>query len=316
MPQIEIHSIEKDLKQNKIWPVYWCYGSESWKSRRLLDQLRQHIQRIKKIDVQVIEEDKSFKCDTLEKQVLSVCENFLLGEMLPFLVIKDAHLIESLDFLKRICGLPLACENLQHLCVFLTKDWDARKKISKLLLERAAVVPCQDVEEGQRESWIRFLAQEKKIKLLPEVLGHFSCLEPWSLGMIERELEKIEIGFPQEGVFTIQLKAQIFVESFMMRDLKQALIHSRVFSETSDESFLVLGLLGWNIRYLLFLVTGKGVSLSSYVLDKLKRWKNQWSVLELQSLQRALVEFDYQIKQLPLTPLGLWTDLVIRFCKA
>jgi hypothetical protein len=82
----------------------------------------------------------------------------------------------------------------------------------------------------------------------------------------------------------------------------------------------LLGLFAWNVRHLgLLLADEKAgtrvVKLSPYIADKLKAWTRHWSLEEVLALQSKLQELDFNLKQTPLLPMGVWSDLVVSFCR-
>jgi DNA polymerase III delta subunit len=241
------------------------------------------------------------------------------------IVIRDAHALKNPEVLASLLAPPKRLDELVSVCIFISKDLDARKKFSKILIEKAAVVPCEEVPENQRESWIQFLARRRKMELSPELVLKLSFLDPWSLDLVDQELEKISIS---EGLISDLAHEKLlpkngtdlFLESFFRKELKSALPWAGYFSERPDEALPLLGLLGWNVKQLVLLVSEResGVSaqvkLNPYLAERLKKWSQLWSLNEVLELQRELVVADFSVKQTSLPPLGIWTGLISRFC--
>ena len=198
-------------------------------------------------------------------------------------------------------------------CVFLSKDIDARKKISKLLIESSAVVPCEEVGEVEREAWIGYLARRRGVALVPQLVAQMTTLEPWSLDIVDQELEKYSLTSDSESMLAgnTLAGADQFMDAFFMRDFKTALSACEGFADRPEESLPLLGLLTWNVRQL----ATQNRKLNPYLLEKLSRWSRQWPLADLVNLQEELSEIDFSMKQTPRLPLGLWDLLVMRFCR-
>jgi hypothetical protein len=87
-----------------------------------------------------------------------------------------------------------------------------------------------------------------------------------------------------------------------------------------DESLPLLGLLAWNTRYLALALADsgralKGQKMNPYLAERLQRWTKLWKISEVLELQSELAALDLSLKQTPLLPLGVWSELVARFCK-
>jgi len=236
-----------------------------------------------------------------------------LGGGVRFIVVRDAHMIKNAEALQELFGPPADVQELMSVCVFMAKDLDARKKISKLLIESAAVIPCEDVAENEREAWIGYLSKRKGLPLSPEAMAEMSTLDPWSLDIVEQELEKLSLNSDGDSLLMGSGLASVdqFMEAFFMRDKKNALASSESFADRPEEGLPLLGLLTWNVRQL----ATQNRKLNPYLLEKLSRWSRGWKIAELADLQRELQEIDFSMKQTPRLPRGLWDSLVIKFSR-
>lgn len=187
------------------------------------------------------------------------------------------------------------------------------------------MVSCEEVLESQRETWILFLAKRRNLTLPAAVVVNLSCLEPWSLDRVDQELEKISIDSSlleeeQGGGLSTSAIPGAFLESFFKRHLKTALPLVSRLADQPSISLPLLGLLTWNLRQLslYFLERKKGIrqmKLHPVAAEQMKAWSSNWEWSEILRLQAELSQLDYALKQSPLLPLGLWSDLVLRFCK-
>jgi DNA polymerase-3 subunit delta len=219
---------------------------------------------------------------------------------------------------------------LSSVCVFISKDLDARKKFSKALVERAAVVACEEVAEAEREAWVAYLAKRKGVEVTAEIQMQLASLDPWSLDIVEQELEKFSLALASgDGALGADALLQSggasadserFLQAFFNRRLKDALVAVEGFAESPDESLPLLGLLGWNVKQLAALVADREgrtrfAKVPQFVAPKLQAWAAHWSLGEITELQSELAELDFSLKQTPLLPLGVWDGLVTRFCR-
>lgn len=323
MPKFEPKAIQKELDSGQIWPFYWIYGPEKLKSREIVKRIRQAV--LGSQGSQSLwswgEENK----EGSEVDAASLVDSALspsLGGGIRLIIVRDAHAIKNPEDLAELFGNPDRKENLSSVCVCLSKDLDARKKFSKLLLEKAAVVPCDEVPEAQRQSWIQFLAKRRNIELSSSLVMRLYSLDPWSLDIVDQELEKYTLaGLSSEVILGggVAGGTDHFIESFFSRDLRLALPSLQHFSNSPDESLPLLGLLNWNTRQLAGVVADREQKtryskLNPYLADKFVAWSKKWKLEELIELQHELFELDFQLKQTPLAPLGLWSLLVTRFC--
>jgi DNA polymerase III delta subunit len=333
MPKIEPKAIHRELEQGLIWPVYWLYGSEKLKSRELLVRIRQASLGVEGAEKGLRPEDARISLGGLNEEVfdgdqtdcvsiVDSAQSLTLGGGIRFITVRDAHLLKNQEELASLLGGPAKRSELASVCVFLSKDLDGRKKFTKVLLDKAAVVPCEEVPEAQRESWVLYLAKRRGLTLSESIRLTLCSLDPWSLELIEQELEKFAIAQTDEvllGGGSKNSSADFFIESFFNRDLKAALPCVSYFADEPHMALPLLGLLGWNIRQLASFLLDKengtrNTKLSPFIAERLRYWSPQWSLQEALQLQEELADLDFNLKQKPLLPLGLWTQLVNRFC--
>lgn len=331
MPKLEPKDVQKELDQGRIWPVYWLYGSEPMKSRELLRRIRTAVRG------RDASAHRGFGEEWLEggeidaEQVVDAAQNLSLGGGVPFVVVRDAHLIKESERLAPLLGPATRPEDLSSVCVFLAKDLDGRKKFSKLLSEKAAVVACEEVVDGDREAWIGFLAKRRTIELGPEAVLQLRSLDPWTLDIVDQELEKLSLardtGASVEDSLQLLLgsssepgASEAFLDGFLRRNLQHCLGRVIGFADQPDQSLPMLGLLSWNVRQLATLAAdrefgGRSAKLNPYLAERLGQYARQWQLSEIQSLQSELAELDFGFKQTGRLPLGLWSHLAMQFCR-
>jgi DNA polymerase III delta subunit len=269
--------------------------------------------------------------------IVDAAQSPALGGGLRLIVVRDAHVIKESDRLAPLLQPRARVTELESVVVFLSKDLDGRKKLSKLLAEKAAVVPCEEIPEGEREAWIQYLCKRRGVELAGEQVASLATLDPWSLDIIDQELEKFSLTqwSPAQGdganagsadvlqaaglTFGALGGAEAFLECFFARDLKNALARVEAFADQPDESLPLLGLLAWNVRQLAAIVADRErgtrhAKINPYLAERFTRWGKRWGLVEIERLQNRLMELDFGFKQTPLLPLGLWSGLVQEFC--
>lgn len=324
MPKLEPKDIQKELEKGVIWPVYWLYGQERMKVSELLKRIRKTV-----LGDAVDAGAFSFGEEVLDgtevpaSAVVDSAQSLSLGGGIRFVVVREAHALKESEQLSVLLGPSLPKNQIQSVCVFLSKDLDGRKKFSKLLIEKAAVVPCEEVPEEDREAWIGYLAKRRGLELPAELVVQLRSLDPWTLDIVDQELAKFSISQDPAvvlGSLGEQTGSDEFLEAFLGRRLTESLKAVESFAESPEISLPLLGLLSWNVRYLALVIADreKGtrtVKLSPFLAERFSRWGRKWSQAEVVKLQNRLAELDFGIKQTARLPLGLWSSLVMEFCR-
>lgn len=334
MPKLEPKQVQKELEQGWLWPVYWLHGSERMKSRELLRRIKRAAlgesgEAGKGLAGLGFGEENFDGSETPGPAIVDAALSPGLGGGTRFIVVRDAHAIKEADALAELCQARGKTGAVPFVCVFLSKDIDARKKISKILTEKAAVVPCEEVPETEREAWIQYLAKRRGMTLPPALAAQLVSLDPWNLDIVDMELEKLSLLGEGSGAAAdasevvlagagVSGGADAFLEAFFSRKLKDALQIAEGFADHPDEALPILGLFSWNVRQLALAVSDrergtKHAKLNPYVADKIHRWSKSWRLGAIVELQAELAALDHGFKQTPLLPLGLWSSLVLKF---
>jgi DNA polymerase III subunit delta len=336
MPKLEPKVVQKEIEQGQLWPVYWLYGAERMKSRELLKRIRRAaLGETETAGVPGLpalpglNEETFDGGETSAATVLDAAQSPALGGGLRFIVVREANALKEAEILAPLFGPRAKVEagtssaSMTSICVFISKDLDGRKKFSKMLLEHAAVVPCEDVPETEHDAWVQYLAKRRGMVLEPALSAILAQLDPWSLDIIDQELEKLSLsGNPDvvlgPGESLGGRGGDDFLNAFFSRDLLKSLRCVESFAERPDESLPLLGLLAWNVRHLALVLADRErgvrtVKLNPYVAEKLQAWSQSWKLDEVLELQTWLEETDFSLKQTPLLPLGVWSGLVQHF---
>jgi len=326
MPVLELKGLQKELKSGKLWPVYWIHGIEQMKRREALKRIRTAF--LPELEGQALGvhlcEEVFDGAQTTAGEVLDAGRSLgLLGGGRRIVIVKDAQNLKKPEELEELLEEPGSFDEVPNVVVFISKDLDKRKKFSKLLLKKAACVPCDPIAEQDHEAWIRFLAKSLEIELTDEILSALLAMDPWSLDRTEQELKKIAIA-RDAGVDETELlpaggthrSSGQFLEALFARKNHEALQALSDFCNRPEEAIPLLGLLTWNLRQLLLLKKDemdqtRSIKMNPYLLRRMENWSQKWTLSELLALQRSLAQVDYETKQTGIPALSTWTHLVI-----
>ena len=177
------------------------------------------------------------------------------------MVVRDAHALKNPEVLSEFMGPSQSKSEVRAVCVCFSKDLDARKKFSKILVEKSAVVPCEEVIEGQKNPWIQFLAKRRGLELNPSVVLRLCSLDPWSLDIVDQELEKLALaGSGSDVILNDSHQApgpDVFLLNFFQRDVDSTLPLVSRFAENPEDALPLLGLFAWNVRQLSVLIADR-----------------------------------------------------------
>jgi DNA polymerase III delta subunit len=320
MPKLDPKIVQKDLETGRVAPLYWIYGGEAMKSREL-------VKRIKKTVLGEADDRPGFNEFVLDAsevdahEVFDAAQSLSLGGGVRFVLVKNAHLLKDPEVFTSLMGPLGALSEVSSVVVFLSKDLDQRKKFSKILVEKAIVIACEEVADPDREPWIQYLAKRKGIQLSAQALAHLRGQDPWSLDLMDRELEKIELMQNEDalgGSTVLEGGTDEFLEAFFLRQKAQALPLIQNFADHPDQALPLLGLISWNTRMLSVMLKDQEsgtleLKLGSFLVERFSRYARVWKLSEVAALQSQLYEIDFGMKQTQRIPLGLWSDLVFRF---
>ncbi len=323
MPRIEPRQAKQEIESGSAWPLYWFYGPEKMKGRELLRLLKRTLHTASRTNP-LWSEQVFDAAETSSAQVLDAAQTQGLGGGIQYLVVRDAESLKEPELLEPLLGPKRKISELTSVVVLMGKDLDQRRKFSKKLLDAAAVVPCDAIADSDRGDWIQFLAKRREMQLLPQIGAHLQTLEPFSLDLVDQELEKLQIASLASGEWKTeevlqgtlgnQHETEVFLQAFFTRDQKTALRSVETLAARPEDAIPLLGLLGWNVRQLALVVRGDAPPLPGMLRDRFQTWRKHWVLSECLSLQEALVQLDFGLKQTPLLPLGLWGTLIQRFC--
>ena len=142
MPKLTPKEIQKELSKNRIWPVYWLYGTEQMKVRELSKRIYRAVFQSSSSStpnenpMPLAKAFDASQSDVTPSRIVDHSQNLNLDGTPPFLMIKDAQSLKSIDSLSTLLegysSLPLPKKQTTSICIFHSaKEADGRKKFFK-----------------------------------------------------------------------------------------------------------------------------------------------------------------------------------------
>lgn len=190
-------SIIKDIKNNKLSPIYFLYGDEPF-----------YIDLISKtIENEVLSEDeKGFNQSVLYgndveiANVVALAKQFPMGAERQVIILKEAqHLSRTIDQLESYAAQPQPTTVL--VINYKGKSLDKRKKLYKNLKNNAVFFESKKLYDNQIPDWIENTAKELGLTLENKVRFMMADYLGADLGRIYNELQKLKIVV-QDGKIT------------------------------------------------------------------------------------------------------------------
>ncbi len=323
---MDLKTVQGELEKGRVRSVYFLAGPERMKSRELAKKIqRAALQGAEPNDFNLEKIDAS---ETGLEAILDAAQGGSLLGGLKVIHARNLEEIRNLDPLAaylEALGPSAAVDpsGLSVVLIFVSKSLDGRKKAAKTITECAALVPCEEVKENDREPWIEFLAKRRGAVLRDSERIALRGLEPWNLDIVDQELSKLELVGDDDSLRSEALLSGVdayvqddFIDSLFTCDRSRALKLVHHFCGDIESQLLFMGLLAWNLRQLKLFVLEQETRTRSpekrypFLTAKLDRWRRYWNRSTLHSLEHALLGIDLSLKSTRLAPQGLWTELI------
>lgn len=302
VPKIDSQLILKELKAGSLRQGYWIYGPERKTARDCIDLiLKTHLGEGFKTDPNL---------DRVEAQESTAIEALERAQGMSLFGGRRAVLVSGADQLKGIeedtpwpKSEKASKDEVDSVVIFWSKSFDGRKKTSKKILSSLAVIECAEVPEREREQEVERLARERGVRLLDEELGLLIALDPWTLDVVDRELDKLKLSVGDEkdrvsliaGVGRFQIQ-DAFIEAIFRGDAKKFREICPQIAEEPELLLPLLGLLAWNQREFRKYLTDPSSQRSPYIGRKFSAWATRWRILDLDALGAILFRIDLSFK--------------------
>lgn len=317
----------RQIKEEHISEVILLYGTESY----FIQNLRRALLK------EVINDDRD-NLSTYDLEETSIEEVISDAETYPFFGEKKLIIAHNPTFLtsKRI-KLPFE-HDLKRLEQYIDNpvDYstlmfiapydklDNRKKITKLLKEKAFVAECNPIKEYELDKWIKNIAKDLNITIdqaAYEILGAEFIT---NLHLIQNELTKFALYVGENGVVTKEIVEQLIahtenssslrlVDAVIERNLSKAFSIYKDLKKMQEEAIGIIALLSFQFRMILQvkLLKTKGysqyqiqkqVSAHPYVIKIASNRERLFTIDQLSNIIQQLTKADASIKQGKIDP--------------
>ncbi|MHA6252188.1 DNA polymerase III subunit delta [Oceanobacillus sp. CAU 1775] len=312
----------KNIKKNKIEPVYFIYGSEAYFRENLKKQL---IEKVTKDD-----EDSLSVYDLEETPIEEVIND---AETYPFFSEKKLVIATNPVFLKakpdkipfehdvlaleRYLSAPVDYTTLVIIAPY--EKIDERKKISKQIKKQTVVAECNAIKDRELNQWIDSVAKQLNITISKEAFEIFETELSTNLHQLENEIHKLALYAGSNGVITKEIAEDLvshttnssslrLVDAVIARDLQKAITIFKDLLKMKEEPIAMIGLIAFQFRSILRVKLLKQQGYSQFQIQKqlgvhpyvvkiaLNREK-QFTVDKLERIMIQLADTDANIKQ-------------------
>lgn len=193
MPINKAQSILVDIKKGNIAPLYFLMGEESYYIDLISDYIESNV---------LTEEEKGFNLtvfygrDVSMDEIISYAKRYPLMAEKQVIIIKEAqHLSRTLDSLQSYVINPTPTTVL----VFCHKhkSLDGRRKLTKILAEKAILFDSKRLYDNQVPSWILAVAKADGYAINPKASHMLVEFLGTDLSKIKNELDKLQLVVPK-----------------------------------------------------------------------------------------------------------------------
>ncbi|GEN31044.1 DNA polymerase-3 subunit delta [Cerasibacillus quisquiliarum] len=314
-------NLSRQLKNNDIPLVSLVYGEETF-----------FIQRIKDLFIKQVQTDPAniMTYDLTETPIQDVLADamtypFFEGKKLIFAInpvflqakAKKLPFEHQLSVLEEYLQAP---PNYSIVVFILHSDKiDSRKKITKLLKQKATIALCETVKPHEAEKWVIKIAEDLHVTIEEEALY---LLDPdllTNLQLLESEINKLALYVGKGGVITKDIVGEMvshtptssalrLVDAVMTADLYKAIAIYHDLMKQKEEQIPLIGLLAYQFRMILRvkLLKQKGytqgqiqksLGVHPYVVKVAHDRERQFSIKRLKYIINQLAETDAILKQ-------------------
>jgi DNA polymerase-3 subunit delta len=249
--------LERSLKEGNVRPLYLLIGVESYlrdqAARAIADEaLRETLLR-------------EFNESRFSLASGNVHEAIAAAEQLPMMSAK--RVVRITDFGKlREAEEEVLIRYLKRpvessVVIFVGEDLDKRKKLTKELLDKCAVVEFPAVKDGEARAWAKEHLRRLKVSADERVLGEIITLVGADIQTLSSELEKLASAAAETGRVTSEMVDDLIGRSrelsnfalgdqLIARNRKRAMETLHRLLEDGAEPVMLIGLLAGNYHRL------------------------------------------------------------------
>jgi DNA polymerase-3 subunit delta len=313
----------RELKQNKIHPVYFLYGTERFLIEEALSGLRAHV---------MPEKDEFGNAVTLDLEETPIQMLVQEAETLPFFGERRFIVGKNAQFLtasKGKSGVSHDSDALIHYLknpletsvVVLTlhgDHLDKRKKVVKELLAGARTAQFDSLKGKEAAEWVVRQLRERQVRIDADALKELLVLVGNDLHLLHQECEKLATFVGENGVVTPKIVSELvprtleqdvfkLTEKIAERKLEDAfhIWHDLLFQKEEPVRILALVIRQFRLMFHVKTLAGKGMSeremaqqlkVHPYPVKLASRQARAFSEKQLRSLLAMAIAADQEIK--------------------
>ncbi|WP_110926929.1 DNA polymerase III subunit delta [Bacillus massiliglaciei] len=313
----------KDIKKGKFAPVYLLYGQEGY----LIQETKQLL-----AENALTEEEIDFNFSQFDMEETPVETALEDAETMPFMGERRLVFVQNPFFLTAEKNKSKVEHNIKRLEAYLAdpvpysvlvfiapyEKLDERKKITKELKRRAAVVEAKKLGEHELKVWVRERAAESGVQIDEQAIDRLLELSGTNLMMLTNEIDKLSLYAGEEKriepavvekLVAKSLEQNIFtlVDHILQRKVESGIAILRDLLRQNEEPIKILSVMAGQVR-LLYQV--KELSRQGYsqqkiaglmkvhpyrvklALEKVRRFEER----ELMAMMAEMAEADYRMK--------------------
>ncbi|MCX7978543.1 MAG: DNA polymerase III subunit delta [Bdellovibrionaceae bacterium] len=326
MPMVEASHFYEELQHSRLAPLYFLFGEEPYLLQQAVDRVKWAVLNEATIDFNY---NQYFAADAEAAVVRDAVELLPMMAERRLVVLREAQELTEQDWneLTHVLRDPVPTT----VFVLTMSQVDKRKKVVKMLMEKAVSVEFKKPYENQIPSWIHYIAGSLNLEISEDAVHLLHRLAGNHLGEIENELRKlsdyvsgrrIEVAdvarvvsrSREESVFEF---ARAVGEANKVKALEQLV---RLLDQGQPE-ILIVANVARHIRILLKIKQGMeeglyGAKLASFAqvpsffVNQYVDQARHWSVPRLQKMLSILSETDRALKSSPLSS-HIWLENMV-----
>ncbi len=331
MALLDQQKLYKDLESKKFHSVYFLFGDEPYLLNQCVDRFKFAV-----LDESTTDFNYSlfYTDDTDITNVKDTVETLPVFTSHRLIILKNAQELKDSELIQ----LEPLFENPVDSSVFVifADKVDKRKKVIKLLLEKAHCVEFKKPYENQIPQWISHLCQNRDLKIASDAIHRLHRLVGNNLTELDNQIEKIQqfIGAKKNieivdvnSVVSFSREESIFdfTKAIGQKDRVKALEQLVSLLDQGQNEVGIISLLARHVRLLLTVRAGldqgiggaKLASLAqvpSYFIESYCDQARLWSLRKLEDALVVLQETDKALKSSPVSS-HIWLEnMVLKSC--
>lgn len=256
-------NIWKNIKQGNIAPVYLLVGEESYLINQTISKLKDALSQDEEVEVITFDLD-----EVPVDLVIDEADTIPFFSERKLVIAKNASFLkatekgkEKIDHdLKRLENW-LAFPSDTSITVFIApyEKLDERKKITKIIKEKATYVQTETPKEKDLAVWIQSEVQAQGKTIRQDALEKLVVMVGTNMLQLQMEIEKMSLYLGESGEITAELVEELvaktleqdafkMLNAYLEQNHEQALEIYHDLLRQKEEPIMLVGLLASNIR--------------------------------------------------------------------